>query len=71
MVEITMYINEFLQKALYKMSLIFTKLFDIVLNPGIVPKDWTIGIIHPIHKNKGCENDPLNYRGITILSFTW
>ena len=44
-------------------------MFNIVLNTGIVPKDLTNGIIHPIYKNKGCKNDPLNFRGITILSY--
>ena len=61
-------INEFLQKSCHKMLSVFTKLFNVILNTGIVPDDWTVGIIHPIYKNKGCKNDPLNYRGITILS---
>ena len=44
------------------------KLFTIILETGIVPDDWCLGIIKPIYKNKGPENDPNNYRGITLLS---
>ena len=47
---------------------IFTKLFNLIFDTGIVPKDWTLGIIRPIYKNKGNRMDPNNYRGITILS---
>ena len=61
-------INEFLKNASPKMSIIFTKLFNLVLDTGIVPTEWVIGIIHPIYKNKGNRKDPHNYRGITILS---
>ena len=40
----------------------------IVLESGIVPSEWTIGLIHPLYKKKGNPNDPNNYRGITLLS---
>ena len=50
------------------MSIVFTKLFNLVLETGIIPEDWVIGIIRPIYKNKGNKADPNNYRGITILS---
>ena len=42
--------------------------FNLILNTGIVPSDWTKGIIKPIFKNRGSPNDPDNYRGITLLS---
>jgi hypothetical protein len=37
---------------------IYCKLFNIVLNTGIIPENWTCGVIKPIFKNKGCPTDP-------------
>ena len=45
----------------------YVKLFNIVLNTGHIPDNWTIGIIKPIIKNKSSKND--NYSGITLLSY--
>ena len=47
---------------------IYCKLFNLILNTGIIPEAWSKGTILPIYKNKGDINDPDNYRGITILS---
>jgi len=43
-------------------------LFNIILNTGIVPDAWTVGIIHPIYKNKGDSKDPSNYKPISLIS---
>ena len=32
-----------------------------------VPRDWMQGVIFPLYKD-GDNRDPLNYRGITLLS---
>jgi sorting nexin-29 len=61
-------INEFFKNSPDKLITIYTKLFNLVLNSGVIPHDWTVGIIKPIFKNKGCATDPNNYRGITLLS---
>ena len=42
-------------------------LFNMILDSGNFPNDWSTGIIVPIHK-KGDINDPNNYRGITLVS---
>ena len=60
--------NEFLKASSGKMIDIYTRLFNIVLNTGIIPDNWAVGIIKPIYKKKGSPEDPNNYRGITILS---
>ena len=47
---------------------VLVKFFNVVLDSGIVPTEWCIGIIIPIFKNKGEDTNPDNYRGITLLS---
>ena len=42
-------------------------LINNVLDSGCFPSQWTEGIIVPLHK-KGPEDDPKNYRGITLIS---
>ena len=63
-----MILNEFLKCAEDKMIDIFVYIFNIILETGFFPEDWTKGILRPIYKNKGSRDDPQNYRGISILS---
>jgi hypothetical protein len=61
-------LNEFLKVSANATVQLVTKLFNLVLLTGIVPNDWSVGVIKPIYKSKGAFDDPNNYRGITILS---
>ena len=61
-------LNEHIKSTLHLMLPIYLKLFNIVLDTGIVPRAWTEGCIIPIFKNKGCKENPANYRPITLLS---
>ena len=47
---------------------VYEKLFNIILNTGIVPDTWTVGIIHSIYKYKGDSKDPSNYRPFSLIS---
>ena len=47
---------------------LYSKLFNIIFDTGILPDAWLEGKIRPIYKNKGSQLDPENYRPITILS---
>lgn len=61
-------LNEFLKCAKILLMPVFVKLFNAVLNYGILPSSWLNGFIIPIFKNKGDSKHPSNYRPITILS---
>ena len=39
-----------------------------MLNTGIIPENWTCGVIKLIFKNKGCPTDPDNFLAITLIS---
>ncbi|XP_053379986.1 uncharacterized protein LOC128548636 [Mercenaria mercenaria] len=61
-------LNEHIKNTLPVMKHIYFKLFNIIFNNGIIPENWTIGVINPIYKNKGDATEPSNYRPITLLS---
>jgi hypothetical protein len=45
---------------------IYIKLFNIILDSGIIPENWNTGIMVTIFKNKGSRMDPEMHRGITL-----
>ena len=47
---------------------IYSKLFNIVFDTGIIPESWLNDIIRPVYKHKGKVDDPDNYRAITLIS---
>jgi len=59
--------NEYIKYSLPIILPILNKLFNKILDTGVMPEDWVTGIIVPLYK-KGDKKDPANYRGITLLS---
>ena len=47
---------------------LYTELFNMILDSGVIPTQWICGNIVPIYKNNGDSTDPNNYRPITLLS---
>ena len=45
-----------------------TKLFNVTLDTGICPEQWSLAIIKLFYKKVGEREDPSNYRGISLLS---
>lgn len=39
-----------------------------LMSLGILPRDWKLGHVTPIYKNKGSKSDPKNYCLIIIIS---
>lgn len=65
---IDLILNEYIKCTSDLLLPVYEKLFNLILNTGIIPSTWLTGIIKPLYKNKGEKNDVNNYRGITILS---
>ena len=47
---------------------LYCKVFNLVLDSGIIPESWSSGNIKPVYKNKGNPSDPDNFRAITLIS---
>ena len=61
-------LNEYIKCTSHLLMPLYTLLFNVILETGIMPSKWVEGVVIPIFKNKG---DPLsvdNYRPITLLS---
>ena len=58
---------ELLKHANENFMLVFTKLFNKLLQSGTFPEEWSVGIIVVLFKG-GDQADLNNYRGITLLS---
>ena len=58
---------DLLKQANITFMLVFTKLFNKLLQSGKFPEEWSIGILVVLFKG-GDEKDLNNYRGITLLS---
>ena len=61
-------LNEYIKTTANQLLPIYTNLFNLIFETGIIPEIWLEGIIGPIYKNKGNAENPENYRPITILS---
>ena len=51
--------NEYIKSTSSIFLPIYHKLFTIVLDTGILPDAWLIGVIKPIYKNKGNPDDSI------------
>ena len=60
--------NEFLRNLPNNLIELFSHFFNKILDTGLIPEEWSVGIILPLYKKKGPQTDPSNYRGITLLS---
>ena len=58
---------EFLKYVPGNLVEVLNSFFNLVLKTGIVPDDWALSTICPIHK-KGPMTDPNNYRGISLIN---
>ena len=61
-------VNEHIRCTIHIVLPIYCKLFNIVLNSGIIPESWSEGVIFLIYKNKGDTKDSSSYRHITLVS---
>ena len=61
-------LNEYLKYPSPLLISLYCKVFNLVLDSGIIPESWSSGTIKPVYKNKGNPSDPDNFLAITLIS---
>ena len=61
-------LNEYIKSTKPTFITTYVKLFNMILDSGCFPEQWSTSMISPIYKSKGDRSNPQNYRPITILS---
>lgn len=60
--------SKVLKAAANQLTSIVRDLFNTCIETCEIPDEWKLGIVTPIFKNKGSNEDMNNYRGITVIS---
>lgn len=60
--------NEYIKHSSPVMVDLYVEIFNMIFDSGQIPEKWLAGDIIPIYKGKGSQQEPQNYRPITILS---
>lgn len=58
---------KFLKRTKNYISIFLCKIFQQSVNLGVLPDDWKIGKVIPLHKS-GSKHNPSNYRPISLIS---
>lgn len=61
-------INEYIKDSSEVFIPVYVSLFNKILDSGIIPEEWVLGLIVPIYKKKGNVRDCNNYLDVTLLS---
>ena len=59
---------EMLKYGEEKIINILIRICQMAWEVGKVPEDWTLAVIVPLYKGKGCRDVCASYRGISLLS---
>ena len=60
--------NTHIKSTFHIMGPVYEKIFNIILDSGVLPEVWSVGLIKPNYKQKGEKDNPENYRPITLVS---
>ena len=52
--------NKHIKSTFHIMGPVYEKLFNIILDSGVLPEVWSVGLIKPIYKQKGEKDNPEN-----------
>ena len=60
-------INEMVKSVSPSLMEVMQRMFNLVLDTGVYPYEWKVGVNVPIYKS-GCTLNPENHRGITLTN---